>query len=239
MTSLVPERRTDKNGVTSTRWVRPATTVKEQRAIPAPFTLSPAAAAEMDEVEARELRVVIAHSLAYINVDYAATREEIRTVESLNEMSLEYLRELGETAERVLKQDKTEANAFFLIKAIENKDFDRIKVITEYGDRLSGALNMRSLVATIQKLRSMDNSRTTFSDNIDLHLRSAGQYLALSGSGRCDDYADDEKLIRFINKHPEHADAALRLRMERKLEKFDAEAIKDYIAGGVLGDGSL
>lgn len=239
MTSLVPERRTDKNGVTSTRWVKPATPAKDQRSIPAPFTLSPAAAADMDLTEARELRVAIAHNLAYINVDYAATREEMRTVESLNEMSLEYLRELGETAKRTLEQDKTERNAFFLIKAIENKDFDRIKVITDYGDRLSGSLNMRSLVATVQKLRSMDNSRTKFSDHIDLHLRSAGQYLELSGSGRCDDYADDEKLIRFINKHPEHAEAALRLRMERKLEKFNSEAIKDYIAGGVLGEGSL
>jgi hypothetical protein len=239
MSNLRPERRTDKNGVTSTRWVKPAAPAKNQRKIPAPFTLSPEAAAEMDLTEARDLRAKIAHSLGYINVDYAATREEMRTVESLNEMSLEYLRELGETAKRTLEQDKTEANAYFLIKAIENKDFDQIKIITEYGDRLSGALHMRDLVGTIQKLRSMDNSRTIFSDSIDLHLRAAGQYLELNGSGRCDDYAGDEKMIRFINKNPEHADAALRLRMERKLKKFDADAMNEYLAGGVLGNGSL
>lgn len=239
MNSLVPERRTDKNGVTRTRWVKPAAPAKDQRAIPAPFTLSPAAVAELDEVEARELRAFIAHSLGFINVDYAATREEMRTVESLNEMSLEYLRELSDTAKRTLEQDKTEKNAFFLIKAIENKDLDRVKIITEFGDRLSGSLNMRSLVATVQKLRSMDNSRTTFSDSIDLHLLSAGQYLELSGSGRCDDYADDEKMIRYIHKNPEHAEAALRLRMERKLDEFDPDAMKEYLAGGVLGEGSL
>jgi hypothetical protein len=46
-------------------------------------------------------------------------------------------------------------------------------------------------------------------------------------------------MIRFINKNPEHADAALRLRMERKLKKFDADAMNEYLAGGVLGNGSL
>lgn len=239
MSNLKPERRTDKNGVTSTRWVKPASPAKNKRELPAPFVLSPEAAAEMDLVDARELRANIAHSLAYINIDYAVTREEMRTVESLNEMSLEYLQELNETAKRTLEQDKTEVNGFFLIKAIENKDFDQIKIVTEYGDRLSGALRMHDLVETVQKLRSMDNSRTKFSDNLDLHLRSAGQYLKLNGSGRCDNYFQDEKMIRFINKHPEHADAALRLRMERKLEKFDADALNEYLAGGVLGNGSL
>jgi hypothetical protein len=239
MTSLIPELRTDKNGITSTRWIKPSTSTKARRSLPAPFVLDPVAAAEMDIAEARELRAKIAHSLGYFNVNYAVTREEMRTVESLNEMSVEYLRELDGIAQRTLEQDKTEVNAFFLIKAIENKDFDQIKIITEYGDRLSGSLRMRDLVDTIQKLRSMDNSRTTFSDNLDLHLRAAGQYLELNGSGRCDNYAADEKLIRFVNKNPEHADAALRLRMERKLKKFDVEVMNEYVAGGVLGNGSL
>lgn len=239
MSNLRPERRTDKNGVTSTRWVKPSSPAKNKSAIPAPFTLSPAAVADLDATEARELRASIAHSLAYINIDYAATREEMRTVESLNEMSLEYLRELNETAKRTLKQDKTEANAFYLIKAVEDKDFDSIKIITEYGDRLIGPLTLRRLVDTVQKLRSMDNSRTRYSDNIDLHLQAASQYLDLNGRGKCDDYAGDEKLIRYIHKNPERAETALRIRTERKLKKFDPAVVEESFAGGALGNGAL
>jgi hypothetical protein len=193
----------------------------------------------MDIAEARDLRSKIAHNLGFINLEYAATREEVRTAESLNAMSLESLRGLNEVANRTLEQDPTGNNGFYLLKGIENNDWERVQIITDFGDRLSGSLNMRSLVDTVRKLRSMDNSRTKFSDNLDLHLRSAGQYLELSGSGRCDNYAEDEKLIRFIDKHPEHADAALRIRMERNLEKFDPVALKTYIENGVLGEGSL
>jgi hypothetical protein len=195
------------------------------------------------------IRTSIAYVLGHIDYQHPDTRAEQRIVASLNGMSGDRLRAVHAAAYMAIELEEKLAErggsfsatgaGYCLLNAIESNDQSRIDIIIEHGHKLSGHLSMSDLVGVAEKLRAMDNTRVNFTQNIDAHIYAAGRTLSITGTETPDLYSSNEKLIRFINKHPDRVDECLQFRAERELKEFKESDFEQWLQLGAMRDGML
>lgn len=243
--NLIPTAIVDVTGKRTTVHRKPDGSKKlTGRGIPSPA--SPEPEIVLDD---QTIRTSIAYVLGRIDYQHPDSRTEQRIVASLNGMSRERLKQVHAATYMVKEIERQVAeregsfvatgSGYCLLNAIENNDQSRIDIIIEHGAKLSGHLAMRDLVGVVEKLRAMDNTRVNFTQNMDAHLYAAGRTLSITGTGTPDFYYSNEKLIRFINKHPDKVDECLQFRAERELKEFKESDFEQWLQLGAMRDGML
>lgn len=232
---LTPSPIVDKNGKQTTVYRRDDNAQKQSgRTIPSP-------AANDTAYEMKQLRSSIAHDLCGIELQYADSKRGKGIKATLYSMDLDALRSLYQTAQDIIKMDEENHTRFpaadDLRQCIATGDTTRIDIIKNYGNKISGHLDMSALIRVVEQLKSMDTDTESFTTNAEAHIYAAGLYVSKHGTP--DYYERNENFIRFINKHPEHVDDAYQFREERALKEFDDAVFTEWRKEGALRDGVL
>lgn len=254
MSNLVPELRTDKNGVTSKRWVRPESASSSDRRLPAPVGAkgSQSASCALDTPLLDKVYKRGPLSMTHVGID-SFDPAAVRVIENLLEKAHEEGWDEGKSAERMVQEAlKKTCNDIYdlsplhniaaftpeleladnyndlelLINGVHRVAFVRIKDFWMDADE-----NQRNTAKALMVAASELNepwSETAYGDSNDGDIE-----MYVSDDDEDDDESDgytritSERLAEFIRGRPEDVEAIIMIVNERNTD--DPEIIRDIL----------